>query len=388
MTPAVGANNPYLDEQHPLLDPDGRKALDVLYLEDNEIDAAIFGAAAARCSRPLRVHRVSSLAEFESALDQSKPHLICADHLLPDGSAMKSIQRATRRFPDVPIIVITGAGEEEVAVEYLKAGAADYLSKRRLDLFPTALDDVLTTYRTKALHQWSEEERARLTHELHALIRKVEEDRDEEKRSLSRDIHDQLGQELTALKLGLFWMDGQMQHLADPELQSTLQAKLKQLVDLNTSIIQQVRNIAHALRPVVLDQVGLSAGLESLVYDFNRRETTFCGLHIQTLPELQEGLRTDIFRIVQEALTNISRHAQANLAYVRLSAIEDDLLLEIGDDGIGMDLEPAGSANNKTGLGMVGMRERARNHSGILNVDSQSNKGTAMSIRFPRVTSQ
>ncbi len=388
MTPADGADNLRRDEQHPLLDPEGRKALNVLYLEDNEIDAAIFSAAAARCSRPLHVHRVSSLAEFESALEQSKPHLICADHLLPDGSAMESIQRATRRFPDIPIIVITGAGEEEVAVDYLKAGAADYLSKRRLDLFPTALDDVLATYRTRVLHQWSEEERARLTRELHALIRKVEEDRDEEKRSLSRDIHDQLGQELTALKLGLFWMDGQMRHLADKELRSNLQEKLKQLVDLNTSIIQQVRNIAHALRPIVLDQVGLSAGLESLVYDFNRRETTFCGLHLETLPVLQEGLRTDIFRIVQEALTNISRHAGANLAYIRLSVIEDDLLLEIGDDGVGMKLEPSGSGNIKTGLGMVGMSERARNHSGILTVDSQSGKGTAMSIRFPRVTSQ
>lgn len=388
MTSASGETHPFLDGQHPLLDPDEQLPLDVLYLEDNEIDAAIFNGAAARCSRKLLVHRVISVAEFESALEQSTPHLICADHLLPDGSAMESIQQAAIRFPDIPIIVITGAGEEEIAVEYLKAGAADYLSKRQLDLFPSALDDVLATYRTRALHKWSEQERTRLTRELHALIRRVEEDRDEEKRSLSRDIHDQLGQELTALKLGLFWLDSQMRKVSDPELQSTIQEKLGQLVDLNTSIIQQVRNIAHALRPIVLDQVGLSAGLESLVHDFNRRESTFCGLHLDTLPKLKEGLRTDIFRIVQEALTNISRHASANLAYVRLTTHQGDLLLEIGDDGAGMELDPAGSGKNRSGLGMVSMRERARNHNAVLYVDSQPGKGTAISLRFPEVTSE
>ena len=371
-------------EGNPLLDPEGKAALRVLHLEDNDIDAKIFEAACERCSRPLTVMRVASLAEFRQSLDEIKPHLICADHLLPDGSALEAISLASKRYPESPFIVITGAGEEELAVDYLKAGAADYLSKRKLDLFPTALDVVLQTYKTKALHLWSELERQRLTEELTALIRKVEEERDEEKRSLSRDIHDQLGQELTALKLGLFWIKNQLQNVPVEGSPSPLIEKMDQLIGLNTSIIEEVRNIAHALRPVVLDQVGLSAGLETLVQEFNRRETTFCGLHMGTIPILSEGLRTDIFRMVQEALTNISKHAEANLAYIQLKHIGQDLVLEIGDDGVGTQDQPE---TKRKGLGMVGMRERARNHNADFSVNTKSGMGTSIVIRFPNVTS-
>ena len=371
-------------EGNPLLDPEGRAALRVLHLEDNDIDAKIFEAACARCARQLTVTRVASLAEFRQSLDEVKPHLICADHLLPDGSALEAISLASQQYPESPFIVITGAGEEEVAVDYLKAGAADYLSKRKLDLFPTALDSVLQTYKTQALHLWAEFERQRLTEELTALIRKVEEERDEEKRSLSRDIHDQLGQELTALKLGLFWIKNQLQQIPLEGSPSPLMEKMEQLIGLNTSIIEEVRNIAHALRPVVLDQVGLAAGLETLVQDFNRRESTFCGLHMGTLPNLSEGLRTDIFRMVQEALTNISRHSEANLAYIQLKHVGQDLVLEIGDDGIGSQEKPN---RTRTGLGMVGMRERARNHNADFSVNTKSGMGTSIVIRFPNVTS-
>ena len=369
----------------PLLDPNSLEPLEILHLEDNDIDAAIFKAASLRCSRELVVQRVASIGEFTKALETSKPHLICADHLLPDGSALDAIQEALHQHPEVPFLVITGAGEEDLAVDYLKAGAAHYLSKRKLDLFPEVLDTVLETFRTKTLHAWSEIERQRLTEELMALIKKVAEDQDEEKRSLSRDIHDQLGQELTALKLGLYWVENQIRKLNPDAGQDGILEKIDQLIALNTSIIGEVRNIAHALRPVVLDQVGLSAGLETLVQDFNRRETTFCGLNLQPLPDLSEGLRTDIFRIVQEALTNISRHANANLAYVSLSVQSETIVLEIGDDGKGV---PKPESNTPVaGLGMVGMRERARNHGAKFNVSSKDQMGTSIVIEFQAPTS-
>ncbi len=367
-------------KDNPLLDPDSKEPLEILHLEDNDLDAAIFKAAALRCTRELIVHRVASIREFTQALQESKPHLICADHLLPDGSAIDAIQESIKQHPEVPFMVITGAGEEELAVDYIKAGAAHYLSKRKLDLFPEVLDTVLDTYRTKTLHAWSEIERQRLTDELLALIRRVAEERDEEKRSLSRDIHDQLGQELTALKLGLYWIDNQIRKLPPESGHSEVLQKIEHLITLNTSIIGEVRNIAHALRPVVLDQVGLSAGLETLVQDFNRREKTFCGLNLDPLPNLSERLRTDIFRIVQEALTNISRHSDANLAYISLKVGSEKITLEIGDDGAGMPKAKRG--NPVIGLGMVGMRERARNHGAQFNVTSKDQMGTSIVIEF------
>lgn len=368
------------DRNHPLLNEGSQVALDLLHLEDNDIDAAIFEGAAARSKRNLVVRRASTLIEFKQALEWRKPDLICADHLLPDGNAAEAMQLKNEISPQSPFIVITGAGEEELAVDYMRSGAADYLSKRRLDQFPLALDNVLEAYRNRALRYIAEQETERLNGELLALVRHVEGERDEEKRSLSRDIHDQLGQGLTALKLGLFWVDRQLGDDAIDRMGT--QNKLRELVDLNTDIIQQVRNISRSLRPVVLDQVGLSAGIETLVQDFNKNEKGLCGLHMETLPELQEDVRTDVFRIVQEALTNISRHANANFAYVRVSCPIGKLVLEIGDNGKGMN-EGQAPMEQPTGLGMVGMRERVRNHGGTFNVNSQHEGGTSILIEIP-----
>ena len=380
--------NPFISSNrrtHPLLDVEGRMPINVLHLEDNELDALIFLRASERCSRKLNVTTVPTLAQFREHLAEHPTHLICADHVLPDGFASEAIVWVNEEYPEVPFIVITGAGEEDVAAEYLRAGAADYLSKRRLDIFPLALENVIDRYRNRALRELAEQEALRINEELLALIRHVEEERDEEKRSLSRDIHDQLGQELTALKLGLFWIQGKLKAVDATSTIQEINDKIDDLVQLNTGTIQSVRNLAHSLRPVVLDQVGLSAGLESLVRDFNSRGQCFCGLHCQEIPTLSEGMRTDIFRIVQETLTNISRHAEASLAYVRLNAMDNALLLEIGDNGIGMQLD---NDINKPiqSLGMVGMRERARNHQGEITIESELNKGTSISIFFPEVT--
>jgi signal transduction histidine kinase len=368
--------------EHPLLIKDSKAALDLLHLEDNDIDATIFLGAAARCRRNLVVRRVSTLREFKDALLERAPDLICADHLLPDGSALDAMKIRSTLCPESPVIVITGAGEEEVAVEYMKSGAADYLSKKRLDQFPLSLDNVLEAYRNRALRHLAERETERLNKELLALIRHVEGERDEEKRSLSRDIHDQLGQELTALKLGLFWIDRQMGE--DDIDKDATRSKLIELVDLNTQVIQQVRDIARSLRPVVLDQVGLSAGLETLVQDFNKREQALCGLNMDDIPDLPDEVRTDVFRIVQEGLTNIARHSEATFAYVRLRCPEGRLQLELGDNGKGMpnlsgDIRPIG-------LGMVGMRERVRNHGGSFSVSSLPDGGTSLVIDIPLTT--
>jgi len=374
-----------IDLSQLLLDNEGSHPLHVLLLEDNELDAFIFKKAATQCSRPLVVTTVETLAQFKATLHEEIPHLICADHILPDGVALEAISYVKKQCPEVPFIVITGAGEEELAAEYLREGAADYLSKRRLDLFPMALDDVLERFKNKILREKAEKETLRINKELLALVRHVEEERDDEKRALSRDIHDQLGQELTALKLGLFWIQKKLNEVENPAALQELHAKIDDLVELNTGTIQSVRNLAHSLRPVILDHVGLSAGLESLVRDFNRRRLCFCGLHCSELPQLSEGMRTDVFRIVQEALTNIARHADASIAYVRLQPEKDGLLLEVGDNGKGMLMAKHGD-DEITGLGMVGMRERARNHQGAISVDSQPNKGTSISVYFPTIT--
>ncbi|RPG80786.1 MAG: response regulator [Crocinitomicaceae bacterium TMED114] len=369
------------DRDHPLLDPQSDRPLDILLLEDNEVDALVFEGTARRYSQPIHVRWTSTLKEFETALGERLPDIICADHLLPDGIATQALQVRNQVERDIPFLVITGAGEEDVAVDYMRLGASDYLSKRRLKEFGLVLDVLLRGYRNRALRHAAESESQRLNAELMALIRHTEEERDEEKRALSRDIHDQLGQELTALKLGMYMVQRGLNAEGGPD-PTALSNKLDDLIALNTNVIQQVRNIARSLRPVVLDQVGLSAGIETLVRDFNHKGGTFCGLHMDPLPELNEAMRTDLFRIVQEALTNVQRHAEANLAYIRLFADDQALRLEIGDDGQGIPLqneaEPA-----PMGIGVIGMRERVRNHGGEIRIQSTPGSGTAIEVTMP-----
>lgn len=370
------------DREHPLLSADSERPLDVLLLEDNEVDAIVFEGTARRYSQPIAVRWTSTLAEFHAALQQRPPDLICADHLLPDGDATQALKARNDLKRDIPFVVITGAGEEDVAVDYMRLGASDYLSKRRLKEFGLVLDVVLRGYRNRALRHAAESESKRLNDELLALIRHTEEERDEEKRALSRDIHDQLGQELTALKLGMYMVQRGLTATDKPDPQA-LHDKLDELIALNTEVIQQVRDIARSLRPVVLDQVGLSAGIETLVRDFNRKGGTFCGVHMDPLPELKDAMRTDLFRIVQEGLTNIQRHAQANLAYVRLYTTESGLQLEIGDDGRGMPSHDAPTEVGVMGIGMIGMRERVRNHGGQIQIQSTPGSGTAIEVTIP-----
>ena len=359
----------------------------MLLLEDNDVDAAVFVGAARRYAQPLSVRRASSLSDFHHALKESWPDVICADHMLPDGVATDALKACHSVAKYIPFLVITGAGEEDVAVDYMRLGASDYLSKRRLGEFNLVLDIVLKGYRHRAARHRAEAETRRLNGELLQLIRHTEEERDEEKRALSRDIHDQLGQELTALKLGMYMVQRGLSADEGPDIQG-LHGRLDQLIELNSSVIHQVRHLARSLRPVVLDQVGLSAGLETLVRDFNKAGGTFCGVHMDPLPELQDAMRTDLFRIVQEALTNIRRHANANLAYVRLFSSGDALRLEIGDDGQGMHLHETATDATSMGIGMIGMRERVRNHGGEIRVQSTPGSGTAIEVTLPLSTPQ
>ena len=370
------------DPHHPLLDPQSEQALDVLLLEDNDVDAAVFVGAARRYAQPLAVRRASSLSDFRLAMEEGWPDVICADHMLPDGEATDALKACHGIAKHIPFLVITGAGEEDVAVDYMRLGASDYLSKRRLGEFGLVLDIVLQGYRHRAARHRAEAETRRLNGELLQLIRHTEEERDEEKRALSRDIHDQLGQELTALKLGMYMVQRGLGAKEGPDVQH-LHGRLEELIELNSNVIHQVRHLARSLRPVVLDQVGLSAGLETLVRDFNKKGGTFCGLHLDPLPELQDAMRTDLFRIVQEALTNVQRHANANLAYVRLFASDGALRLEIGDDGQGIQVDETASDATSMGIGMIGMRERVRNHGGEIRVQSTPGSGTAIEVNLP-----
>lgn len=214
---------------------------------------------------------------------------------------------------------------------------------------------------------------------LHELSQHLENVRDEEKKRISMEIHDQLGQELTGSKLGLYWIKQHFQRngLEKADLDAVYE-KIDYLVDLTTQTIQTVRRIAHQLRPVVLDNIGLIPALEWHIDNYNQNHETKAHLTIKTGNlNFEKDLSTAIYRIVQEALTNIDRHAAATQANIMLYTKGDQLKLEIEDDGVGINVAEARKSKS---LGLFGIHERIKRWEGSIDIEGVPAKGTKIHI--------
>lgn len=199
--------------------------------------------------------------------------------------------------------------------------------------------------------------------------------REEEKKHIAREVHDELGQVLTALRMDLSFL-GMQSGAQDPALMAKLQG-MKGLVD---RAIQGVRNVASSLRPAALD-MGLQAAIDWLCAEFTRRTQIPCALHADASAiDLDEVRAMAIFRIVQESLTNVARYAQASQIDITMERRGSLLCLEVRDNGRGFD--PAEVGKRKS-YGLLGMRERAIVLGGKVKIVSAPGQGTRVNVRIP-----
>ena len=211
--------------------------------------------------------------------------------------------------------------------------------------------------------------------ELRALAAHLQEVREEERAHLSREVHDTLGQQLTAIRYAVGWFGRRLAE--DPDAQRRLE-DARALID---ETIAQVRRIAADLRPGVLDDFGLATATEWYAERFAERT----GLEVvvnesgesSTVPG---DVATAAFRIVQEALTNVARHANASRVEIDVRAHADALHVRVADDGVGLDPD---TLVGRRSLGVVGMRERARAQGGSLTIEGTPGRGAAVSVSFP-----
>ncbi len=204
------------------------------------------------------------------------------------------------------------------------------------------------------------------------LQAKIEVIREEERKHLARQIHDDLGQLLTGFKLDLGWLAKNQQAILE---------KSQSLLKLSDSTIESVQRISSELRPGVLDELGLVRALEWQAEAFQERYGIECGTNLQVEEEnLDRNLSTAVFRILQEALTNVARHARATRICIELKEERGHLLLTIEDNGCGIAESQAKSLKS---LGLVGMRERAQAFGGKVDVTGAPGQGTIVTARFP-----
>jgi PAS domain S-box-containing protein len=223
-------------------------------------------------------------------------------------------------------------------------------------------------------------ERRELEDQLRALSAHVESVREDERTGIAREIHDQLGQAMTALKMDLAWISRRT--AADGLTKDALLEKLRTTSAMIDEVIGQIRRISAALRPGVLDDLGLDAALEWQAEDFEKRTGLTCTV-VSNVGDahLDPELSTAIFRIFQEALTNIVRHANATVVDVRLEkrgALE--LFFEVKDDGKGISED---AARSPKALGLLGVRERVRRLGGTVIIAAATPRGTALTVSVP-----
>lgn len=484
-------------------------AQQILLVEDNPADADLIREALDLDARGEQVVHHSCLRDALEYLSGATVDIVLLDLHLPDGIGVTCVEALQRRAPEIPVVVLTGIDDEQVAVACLEAGAQDYLSKMEMRgqtlrrsigyalartreraeriraealrlrlaaivessndaivscdpagmivswnrgathifgyrgaeaigrplrdvIRPAASEegegkeavvrvDVLSTadelslmrrdgstvvvsvvgcelrdahgavlgfagiYRDITAHRLRDRELRRRNQELlqrdrqmRALAARLTSVREGERSRISRAVHDELGQLLTGLKMDLKWME---RHLSPEESSlAAVSEKLRAAGALVDETMGTVQRIAAELRPTALDAVGLAAAIRDEARRFEERTGVAVQVRVNGAAQPEPDVATALFRVLQELLTNIARHAQATHAIVTLVDDAGHWVLEVEDDGIGL---PPEAEARPASLGLLGIRERAAALGGTVSIGRGMERGTIASIRIP-----
>jgi signal transduction histidine kinase len=302
-------------------------------------------------------------------LEGHRPDLMILDLKLPDGSGPALVEELQRDQVPVPFVVVTGQGDEKIAVEVMKQGALDYVMKDTtlIELLPTVVKRALETVaQGKALV------RAQLEHK--RLEREIVAAGERERHSIGADLHDSLGQQLTALELMCAALK------ADAAGHPPLAQGLERMGKMLREAIAQTRFLARGLVPVGHEPDALQNGLAELAERMSasgRVKCEFVGHGTVSLPD--PDVVSHLYRIAQEAVNNAVKHARARHVTIRLAHQHDTLVLEIADDGDGL----SKTRSPTRGLGLGVMQHRASAIGAELSINSKRGQGVTVTCRLP-----
>jgi signal transduction histidine kinase len=344
-------------------------------VEDNPDDVELMSIALERAdpTRVYELHRVDNAASFVEALSSDYDAILC-DFNLPRFSPYAALQILVTRRSGIPLIVLTRAIGEEAAVHVLRCGAKDYLTKDKLGTLPQIIGRVLEERRRA-------QEKERLDTELQAAYARLKElsarfvlAQERERSLISRELHDQLGQTLTAVVIHLHAAD----RAPDPEAARQHGATAAELAN---GALQQLKTLSFSLRPAQLDLLGLVPAVQSAM----QRIAEPAGLEWEVTtrgeePETLEENAAVAVRLVQEALTNTVRHAGASQVRVRLRFLQGKrICVLVLDDGAGFDkAQVLDGRHSERNIGLYGMIERTELAGGRLHIRTAPGRGVAV----------
>ncbi|MCP4899283.1 MAG: response regulator [bacterium] len=268
--------------------------------------------------------------------------------------------------------------EKAIGVMALCCARENYFTDNHLEMLEGFASQAASAARNAKLFDTvsrSQDELRRLSHRIVSVL-------EDERGRISRELHDEIGQLLTALIINADFVAGSLASSGNDKVLH----RLREISNLARQTMEQVRGLSMRLRPAMLDELGLESTLRWLTSSFSERTGIEVDLQIVGMGSTRLGSNTEttLYRAVQEALTNVTRHAQADAVDITLRTVDFEIELLIRDNGIGFDMELPGYTDGEVpGLGLLGMRERVANLGGSIHLDSKPGEGTTLTVHVP-----
>ncbi len=347
--------------------------LHILHLEDNLADHELVEHVLSKSDLDCRLTWVDTLEDFEAALLTAAPNAILVDYHLAGFSGMDAWDLVQAKGLLVPFVLVSGAIGEATVADAMVRGVSDYVDKNKLNRLPRVLERSLSFFEAKRAQAESARELAESRRRLADLTEHLQATIERERAEIAREIHDDIGGSLAAVKLDLAWIG---RRAIEPETRSHVDAALQ----MAEHALGASQRIMRNLRPAVLDQ-GLMPALQWLVQTFADRTGVQVNLQGRVQrPDISKAIELVAYRTVQEALTNVLKHAHARQVQIDVSDLECYLTLEISDDGRGASQADLAKLRS---FGLLGLKERAHTVGGWLDVVTGEQRGLTLILSIP-----
>jgi signal transduction histidine kinase len=348
------------------------RRLRLLHLEDSVPDHELAMAHLQRAGLAVDVLRVDTEPAFRDALAAQEWDIVLSDFNLPGFDGLHAQQILQHSGKLLPFILVSGEIGEDTAVAAMRNGASDYLLKNNLARLAPAVEHAIEAHRDRQARTQADRELAASRQRLSELAQHLQTSVEMERAAIAREIHDDVGGSLTAIKFDLAWIG---RHVSSPEVQQRVYSALETVAHA----VEASQRIMHNLRPAILEQ-GLVAALGWMAAQFEKRNGLVCAFRTShESMQLPAGVPLVAYRFAQEALTNVSKHAQATKVTIDLSMSRGVLSLEVSDNGRGLDRADLAKARS---FGLRGLHERARTVGGWVDVSSSAS-GTVLMLSVP-----
>jgi len=346
-----------------------KRGYKILVVEDNPGDFTLVEDFIFEQIEAPVITQAKTFKEAKEALTKTEHryNLVLLDLSLPDHTGEPLIHEIVELCRNIPVIVLTGYTDFAFGVKSLSLGVSDYLLKE--DLTPLLLHKsiVYSTERKRIISALETSEK-----HIRSFANQLNNALEEERARIAREIHDEFGQQLSGLKMSLSSL--KKTYSGNNDMETLINVLV---ADVNNSI-ESARHIANELRPVLIDKLGLFAAIEWLVRGFEKKTGIASQLYLDANPpRINKMFEINIFRICQEALTNVNKHAKATLVKIQIENINNQLFILITDNGEGI---KSSTLHNPLSMGLLNMKERANLIGAELNISSSPKNGTIIEL--------